>query len=253
MEDDRRIPTNLRTLRILEILGSSDNPMSPTEINLQLGLPKQTIHRLCATLVAEGYLAREKNGKRLRPSRRLKNLSSGILYNSRDQAILRQVLIEVAEQVRETVNLVVPEEDGMMYLERVETDWPFRIQLPVGSHVPFHCTASGKTFLASMTPSKRRKFVEGLSLRRLTLNTFVDQDRLLKELKMVAKRGYAVDDEEFHDGMVALAVPIHDSHSRYCAAIAFHGPTQRLTIEKALGFKEVLLAGAKKLENAFFA
>ena len=116
MSNTSRIPTNLRTLRILEVLGKSEKPMTPTEINNELGLPKQTVHRLCTTLEDEGFLIRETNGKRLQPSPRLKNMASGILHGSRNQVALRQVLVDIAAKVNETVNLVVPEEDGMMYL-----------------------------------------------------------------------------------------------------------------------------------------
>ena len=247
-----RIPTNLRTLRILEILGNSNRPMTPTEINQELQLPKQTVHRLCTTLEEEGYIVRETNGKRLQPSRRLKNLASGILYNSRNHIAVRQVLEEIANNVKETVNLVVPEESGMMYLERIETDWPFRIQLPVGTHVPFHCTASGKTFLASLTPAARRSFVNNIELEPMTPNTFIDKKSLLDELATIAKQGYAVDNEEFMEGMVAIAVPIKDEKSRYSGAIAFHAPDQRLSLETAIARKDYLMDGAKKLGEVLF-
>ena len=250
--DEDRIPTNLRTLRILEVLGNSDRPLTPTEINQELHLPKQTVHRLCSTLEDEGFIIREINGKRLIPSPRTKNLASGVLYNSRNQIRLRLVMNDIAEKVQETVNLAVPEESGMMYLERIETDWPFRIQLPVGSHVPFHCTASGKTFLASLSPSLRKSFVKGMNLSRMTQNTFVDPDALLDELAIIAKQGYAVDNEEFMDGMVAVAVPIKDKKSRYCASIAFHAPDQRLSIETAIGRKDFLIEGAKILGGELF-
>ncbi len=248
-----RIPTNLRTLRILEVLGNSDRPMTPTEINQELKLPKQTVHRLCTTLEEEGYIIRETNGKRLQPSPRLKNLASGVLYNSRNQIALRQVLIDIADKVKETINLVVPEENGMMYLDRVETDWPFRIQLPVGSHVPFHCTASGKTFLASLSPALRKSFVKGMNLKPMTRNTFDDSGKFLDELSLVAKQGYAVDNEEFMEGMIAVAVPVKDGKSRYCASIAFHAPTQRMNLESALECKDFLLEGAKVLGGELFS
>ena len=105
---------------------------------------------MCNTLSEEGFLFREKPGKKLRPARRLRRLASGLLQASRYHIARHQILLNVAEQVGETVNFVMPEEDGMSYIDRVETDWPFRVQLPVGSHVPFHCTASGKVFLASL-------------------------------------------------------------------------------------------------------
>jgi DNA-binding IclR family transcriptional regulator len=247
-----RIPTNLRTLRILEILGNSNRPMTPTEINQELQLPKQTVHRLCTTLEEEGYIVRETNGKRLQPSRRLKNLASGILYTSRNHIAVRQVLEEIANNVKETVNLVVPEESGMMYLERIETDWPFRIQLPVGTHVPFHCTASGKTFLASLTPAARRSFVNNIELEPMTPNTFIDKKSLLDELATIAKQGYAVDNEEFMEGMVAIAVPIKDEKSRYSGAVAFHAPDQRLSLETAIARKDYLMDGARKLGEVLF-
>ena len=152
---EERIPTNLRTLLILEVLGQSDRPLSPTEINHEIGLPKQTIHRLCTKLEQEGFLARETDGKKLRPTRRARLMASGILHSSRDHIARHQVMQRVAEDVGETVNFVVPDSGGMIYIDRIETDWPFRVQLPVGTHVPFHCTASGKTFLASLSPKAR--------------------------------------------------------------------------------------------------
>ena len=252
MKDDGRIPTNLRTLRILEVLGKSDSPMTPTEINRELGLPKQTVHRLCTTLTAEGYLIPDTHGKGLRPSRRLRALASGVLFASRFHIARHQILVEVAKQVRETVNFVVPDERGMTYMDRVETDWPFRIQLPIGSHVPFHCTASGKTFLASLKPGARKAMVEGLNLERLTDNTHDNAGDLIEELATIEKRGYALDREEFMEGMVAIAVPICDPMGRYFAALAYHGPTQRLSLEAAVNKVDMLKDAAARLSGAIF-
>ncbi len=251
MGDVKRIPTNLRTLLILEILGKSDRPMTPTEINAHLDLPKQTVHRLCNTLEQEGFLTREAHGKRLQPSSRLKELASGILYNSRDKVGIRQVLVDISTQVRETVNFAVPEENGMMYLDRVETDWPFRIQLPIGSNVPFHSTASGKCFLASLSPALRKRTVGAMNLEAITPNTYCDSDKFLEELRRISKQGYAVDNEEFMEGMIAIAVPVKDKSNRFCAAIAFHAPMQRMSLSQAIDRKDIMLEGAQKLGQYF--
>lgn len=252
MDDNERIPTNLRTLLILEILGNAGTAMTPAEINEALGLPKQTVYRLCNTLCDEGFLIREDGGKRLRPSRRLRIMASGVLYTSTEHIARHQVLVDVARQVGETVNFVVPEEEGMIYRDRVETDWPFRIQLPVGTHVPFHCTASGKTFMASLKPAQRRTMVESLNLEKLTPNTFSDSEKLLEELEQVAKLGYAVDNEEFMTDMVAIAVPVSDPNGRFAAALAFHGPKLRLTIDDAKERVDIMLNGAERLTKAIF-
>ena len=247
MDGEERIPTNLRTLLILEIIGRSDHAMTPTEINADLDLPKQTIHRLCATLVEEGFLTYERDGKRLRPARRSRLMGSGLLHASRGHIARRQILEQISRTARETVNFVVPEDSGMNYIDRVETDWAFRVQLPIGTHVPFHCTASGKTFLAGLTPTMRRKMVNSLTLEAKTATTFTDAGRLLEELDRISKAGYALDNEEFMDGMAAIAVPIRDSHGRYLASVAIHGPRMRLSNEKLLSMKDLLLDAAQKL------
>lgn len=252
MDEENRIPTNLRTLMILEIMGRSESAMTPTQINAELGLPKQTVHRLCTTLETEGYLIREADGKRLRPSRRLRLIANGLLHASRFHITRHQILVDIANKVQETVNMVVPEETGMNYIDRVETDWPFRIQLPVGSNVPFHCTASGKAFMASMPKSKREQFVAGLKLEQWTKKTHPTAQSLLEDLKLTRKRGYAIDSEEFMPDMVAIAVPVTDVNGRFVASLAFHGPIQRLSIEDMEARKEHLFEGAKALSKALF-
>ncbi len=252
MHDSRRIPTNLRTLMILEIIGKSDLPMTPTQINAQLGLPKQTIHRLCHTLEGEGFLAHTPGGKGLQPARRMLAMASGIFQASRFHIARHQILVDVARQVGETVNFVMPEEDGMSYVDRVETDWPFRVQLPIGSHVPFHCTASGKTFLAMQPKKTRQRLVKSLYLKKLAANTIENPELLLAELKKIAKQGYALDNEEFMAGMVAIAVPIVDTDGRFVAALAFHGSTMRMTLEMMIGKKQLLEDAASRIGEIMF-
>ena len=58
MPSDMRMPTNLRPLSILEVLSQSSSPMTPTEIGRAIGLPKQTVHRVCAPHAAVEILAR---------------------------------------------------------------------------------------------------------------------------------------------------------------------------------------------------
>lgn len=226
--DDSRVATNLRTLLILETVSRSTQPLSPTDINRHIGLPKQSIHRLCQTLVDEGFLIRDVSGKRLVPAPRTIEFARGLITSRQQSVARRQALLTLSNATRETVNFAVPEPDGMTYLDRVETDWIFRIELPVGSRVPFHCTASGKCFLASLSDRALDKIIVSNPLEKRTENTILSADQLREELARVRKRGYAIDNEELFEGMVALAVPVLDRQKRFFAAIAFHGPTQRL-------------------------
>lgn len=253
MMDATETPTNLRTLLILEVLGKSDRAMTATEINAELGLPKQTVHRLCTTLEEHGFITRPDNSRKYQVARRLREIGAGLLYNSRDHITRRQILMDVAQAVGETVNYAVPRDTGMDYLDRVETDWAFRIQLPIGSRVPFHCTASGKTFLASLPNKKLKSFLDAIKLSSMTDNTHTTKESLHDEIKAVRKNGYALDREEFMDDMVAIAVPVTDLQNRYIAALAFHGPTQRINIEDAIAKKDVLKAAAAQISESLFS
>lgn len=250
MADDTRIPTNLRMLLILEILSKSDAPLTATQINRDLGLPKQTIHRLCSTLEEEGFITRQGTKKHYQPARRLREIGAGLLHHSHTHVARHQILMDVAQEVGETVNFVVPDRAGMSYVDRVETDWAFRIQLPIGTHVPFHCTASGKCFLSSLKPTERRRMVSSLMLEPLTDKTHTTPDSLLADLDQTARRGYAIDSEEFIEGMVALAVPVQDASENFVAAVAFHGPKQRLSVDEAISRRETLFSAAARLRDA---
>lgn len=224
----------------------------PAEIARALDLSKQTIHRLCNTLLEEGFLVRAEHQKGLRPGRRMRLLASGVMSASAVHIARHQVLSKLAAEVRETVNFVVPDARGMTYQDRVETDWPFRIQLPVGTHVPFHCTASGKAYLASLPKAERARLVHVMQLKAETQNTITDPNQLLNELQDIALQGYSLDREEFIDGMVAIAVPVLDGTKRFCASVAVHGPTQRMSVEAALSQKDRLLEASKTLTAALF-
>lgn len=123
----------------------------------------------------------------------------------------------------------------MSYPDRIETDWAFRVRPPLGTHVPFLCAASGKVFLASLETRQRKALAQGLVLHQRTPATITDPDDLLRELSLICKRGFAADNEEFMDGI---------------AAIACHGPTVRLSPAMLRGFAPELNLAGKKMQAA---
>ena len=252
MSETDRIPTNLRALMILEALGQGSDPMSPSDIGRVIGLPKQTVHRLCNTLIQEGFLVRDERQRGLRPGRRARHLGNGIMQASVVHTARTQILQALSDLTGETVNYVVPETKGMAYQDRVETDWPIRIQLPIGTSVPFFCTASGKVYLASLPKKERTRLVNVMRLEPYTKNTITDPERLLEELQQVAKRGFSLDNGEFFDSMNAIAVPVVDGLERYCASLAVHAPALRMSLTKAVEYKDALFAASEKLTKTVF-
>jgi DNA-binding IclR family transcriptional regulator len=94
--------------------------------------------------------------------------------------------------------------------------------------------------------------LSSLKLDALTDKTHVTVDALLKELSEIKRQGYALDREEFMEGMIAIAVPIKDKENRFVGALAFHGPTQRISIKNAVERKDTLLNASQKLQEHLF-
>lgn len=251
--DQQRIPTNLRALLILETLANAGRAMTPTELGAEIGLPKPTIHRLCTTLEGEGFLVREPHDGRMRPALRARTLADGLQIASRTEILRRLVLKSVASKIGETCNLAAPATSGMIYLDRVDTPWPLRFQLPIGTEVPFHCTASGKLFLSTYSNRALEGVLNSLDLSPEGPNCATAPDELRRRLDQVRDAGYSWDNEEFMAGMIAFAVPIHDRAGRFIAALAFHAPIQRVSFEAGRAHVPTLMEGAAQMEQLLFS
>ncbi|MEM7522711.1 MAG: IclR family transcriptional regulator [Pseudomonadota bacterium] len=234
---------------LLEEVARVGVPVTPAEVNTSLDLPKPTIHRLFATLEAEGYLQRAMDGRGFIPGRRMKRIAANILSTRAVDSARVAILRALADKVGETCNIATPGREAMVYLDRVETKWPLRIQLPVGSEVPFHCTASGKMFLSTLKPAHLDRWLASGALTARTSRTLVEPDALREELGKVRENGYATDDEEFMPDMTALAVPIADDMGRLVSTLSIHAPVQRQPISRLLGNLALLRSSAAELSG----
>ncbi len=227
---DKTIPTNLRLLLLLEEIARKGVPMTPTAANEIMGLPKPTIHRLFHRLEEEGFLQRDIDGRSYAAGQRLRTMAVNVLSSQRLRTVRLAVLNALTEDVGETCNIATPDRDGMVYLDRVETKWPLRIQLPVGTKVPFHCTASGKMYLSSLAPHLLARYLAASILDDHTEKTITDPQVMQEEIARVRGRGYSTDDEEFMEGMVAIAVPIWDDQNRLMSTLSIHAPDKRVSV-----------------------
>ena len=236
-----------RVLDILDTVANSDKPISATEINETLNLPKATAHRLCAALESQGYLLKKLNGKSYMPGDRLYKMAVGVLTHSRFRALRHAILKSLSEEIGETCNIAYPDGMQMTYSDRVETQWVLRLQVPIGSSVPLYCTASGKLYLSSLPNAKLESIVNKLDLTSMTKNTITDKARLIKEVTSIRANQLSIDNEELFDGIIAVAVPITDSQGRFYSSLAFQAPVFRLTLEDAQQYIPHLRKAAKEL------
>ncbi len=244
-----QLPTNLRLVRLVEEVARAGVPLSPTVIGRALGLPKPTVHRLLNTAEAEGLLQRHLDGKSFGPGRRLRRLAINTLSSERMRTERLAILRKLATEVGETCNISVPGRGGMVYLERVETHWPLRIQMPIGTQVPFHCTASGKMYLSTLRPDRLDRILRTFDLPAKTERSLTSVSDLKEDLGATRSRGYSTDNEEFIDGMAAIALPINDDQGRLLSTLSVHAPLQRHSVEALEQFLDALQGAATQLEQ----
>jgi IclR family transcriptional regulator, acetate operon repressor len=242
----------LRTFALLEHLVAAEGPVSLADIANDVGLPKASLHRMLASLEAGGLVIRapeQKNAYVIGP--RLAQLGLGVMMHSGARRLRHAILARLVADLGETCNLTMLHGAQVLYLDRMEAPWPLRLDLKPGSHVPIHCSASGKLLLAMQAREQRSAIVRALKLERLTPNTITDPEMLDAELDRTAHKRVAIDNEEFVVGIVCVAAPVMDASDQCIAAIAVHAPVSRAPLSRALEFVPRMQEAARELAKTF--
>ncbi|MCK6454172.1 MAG: IclR family transcriptional regulator [Alphaproteobacteria bacterium] len=240
-----------RTLAILEAVAVAPRPRAASDIAAALGVPKPTVHRICLMLERDGFLRREPDAKRFTVGPRMTEMAQGGLRAAARLGARHSILEGLSRAVRETCNLGVLDDRSVVYIDRVEADWPLRLHFDAGSRVDHHCTAMGKLFLAFLPEGERERLLRALPLTRYTPKTLTSHARLVAELERIRRQGYAQDDEEFLLGVVCLAVPIRDVEGAVIAAVALQAPRARMSLREALKHLPRLREAARQYGTVF--
>ncbi len=222
--------TLIRAFMMLETMMKADKPLTSAYLAEDLDLPKATVHRIAQQLEEEGLLQREPNGKRFVGGLRLRRLASSVLTNSVMTGSRHMILQGLSKAINETCNLTALDGNELIYLD--ESNWPYRIYLPVGSHLPLHCTAAGKLLLANMKPAWRQRYLKAVSLEKYTSKTILEMDELRDQLKVIVNEEVGYDSGEYIDGMIALAVPVKNEAGDVLYSIAVHAPSARVSLDE---------------------
>jgi DNA-binding IclR family transcriptional regulator len=242
------IPATLRAFSVLEALVAAERPAALAELTGMVRLPKPTLYRMLGMLESAGLVIREPGARRYAPGPRLAALGRNVMLNASLRAERGAILARLVDEIGETCNFTMLDGAQVVYVDRVEAAWPLRMTLSSGSHVPLHCTASGKLLLALLPKASRERLTAQLPLNRYTPSTITDAKRLAGEFARIRANRYATDNEEFHAGLVCVAVPVLGK-KRACAALAVHAPASRMPLERALSYLPVLRRAAAAMSS----
>jgi IclR family acetate operon transcriptional repressor len=239
----------LRLFALLEVVASKDQFFSLQGLSEETNIPKPTLHRMLQQLESAGLLERSADSRQYGTGIRLRKLAENLLINDTFHGARHGVLRALVHEVGESCNLTALSGSEVMYLDRVETPAPLRFYLHSGSRVPVHCSASGKLFLAGMTPAQRQRLLSHTPLEAFTHKTLTKWDLLEEEIKQVKRQGFALDNEEFLPGLLCVAVLVPSAAGRSNLCVAVQAPIMRLTHDKALSLLPALHRAADALSR----
>jgi DNA-binding IclR family transcriptional regulator len=216
-----------RGLHIIELLAQHGD-LTVSEMGRLIQQSRSVAHRFLATLHELGYVVKDKNS-RYRLSLKLFELGNTLAPLAEVRALARPYMRRLADQYNETVNLGRLEQSAVITIDVVLGVAVLKFDSPIGSRSPAHTLAMGKAMLAYHSEEEQQAYLASVKLEALTPRTITDRETFLRELAVTHKRGYAIDKEEWANGLCCVSAPIFDHASEPIYAISVSGPSMRMT------------------------
>jgi IclR family pca regulon transcriptional regulator len=223
------IETLERGLSVLSLFSNDSSELTLTEISRSADLNMTTSLRIASTLEAAGYLRRDPDTKRYRPSLKVLQLGFTALRSLDIRQAARPHLEQLSRATGETVSLAALDGLEIVYVDRIRNRHIVGVLLGLGSRLPAHCTSMGKAMLAYLPDDMLKPRLDDTALEPCTANTLIEGDALEHDLAKVRRRGYAVNNQELAVGLRAVAAPIWGEQGRVVAAINISGSTETIS------------------------
>lgn len=215
-----------RAVQVMEIL-ARDGRSGVGRIAKELGVHQSTVSRLVAALEAHDLVERQVEGGAVQLGVGILRLAAATRSRQDLTAVGGPVCDALAEQLGETVNLAVYRSGAAVNLYQAQGTRTVALHNWVGDATVLHATSSGKVLLAHLPPAQSEAVITG-DLERFTAQTIVEADALRAQLQEAAVRGWAVAEEEYEEGLNAVAAAICGPEGNVIAALSAAGPAYRL-------------------------
>ncbi len=234
-----------RALGLLKIVEETPGGLKHAEISRALSIPKSTCSYITSKLASEGFLIRDDDDGRFKIGLATVSLAHGALREIGIRSVAEPALYKLTIETGLSAGIGVLERGRVLLVDRVEGPrfvndavevadggvrrkgrYRLRDQRDIGRELPAHTTALGKVLMAYLSRKQILKLIADHGLLRSTPKTIVSKGRLLSELSMARKQGYAIADEEASIGVRSLSLPIFDAAGGVRAAVSVNGVPQ---------------------------
>lgn len=225
LDGSRKIAAVNKSCRIVSALHELQGA-TLTQLAEHLELTPGTIHPHLVTLKDQEFIIRDKDYYytsykflSIGESRKQKN----VLYNHATNEIK-----ELARETDSRVQIYIEEFGMAICIENIGSESSIYPPNQVGHQTHLHCLAAGKAILAELSREEVECIFQRRGLPEYTSNTITDEQVLYEELERISNQGYAINDEEYMEGLKAVGSPVTDEDGRLLGAISASVPSRRL-------------------------
>jgi IclR family pca regulon transcriptional regulator len=206
-----------RGLHVISAFDEQHRQMTLSDVARAIDLPRATVRRSLATLVALGYL--EVDGRLFRLTPRILKLAIAYLSSDPVPSILQPVCERLCRQVGASCSVAVRDGQEAVMIARAVPTRPASVGLGVGYRLPVFCSALGRVLASAMPDTELDAFLAQLKPVRFTRQTVVAKPEIRRLILDARRKGYALADQEAEVGIRSIAVPLVRFDGRAVAAI----------------------------------
>lgn len=230
---DYSVPAIEKSIMILNALADKD--LTIGDLHSQLQLPKTTTFVILNTLEQHNIIRKTAEGKyRLGPG--VMQWSSSYL-NSMDMVqIARPHLKKLVDGTPYTAHLAVSIGDKAVYCDKVEGNGFVRFATTIGQGQPLYQSSVGKALASGMTDEEIKLALPEIKVS--TSKSIRTLDKLMEDIEFVRENGFAIEDEEFEEGIRCIGAPIRNFTGKIVASISITALSKDLPAVKFMKIGE---------------
>lgn len=242
-----QVPSVESACRILRAVGDNGESLNMTQLCGLSGTSRTSTLRIVSSLCKHGFLRRHADGK-LSSGEVLRVLGSRLHGESNLRQRAVPVLAKLVKATGETAHLAIPLDTHCFLQEVVDSPQLVRVASRPGTLIDYHCSATGKCFLA-FDNERLLTLRQSMELSPYTKRTMTEWDDLDACLQQVREKGYAVDDEEYHEGVRCVGAPVRDASHQVIGAIAVTGTCMSLNQARLRSVAKSVVEAAAELSE----
>ncbi|XCP85506.1 IclR family transcriptional regulator [Roseburia hominis] len=219
-----------RGIEILLLLQKRESA-TIVEIAEVLDVDKSTVSRLMSTLMQYDMVSINPSNKKYRLGFRLMYLGEGVKKDFNIVNVARPYIHMICDEVKESVHLATLGNRKMYIADQILSHKPYNISAQIGMIEPWHCSSVGKCLLAFKSQSYIEEIFHDYEFKKYTPNTITTYEELKEELEKIREQRYALDNEEFSQGVCCVAVPIFHYGRNVNSCLGISVPKEQMTKE----------------------